>query len=112
MNICIQILDVIDIIKEKERLSFPDATVTFYHSRTYKALQNTENALWAESAGYIAARSFICLSGKCNGHIGRYGKEYFPISISEHLKVLEQCGFENAEIIWVSNMQAGLLGIK
>ena len=64
MNICIQILDVIDIIKEKERLSFPDATVTFYHSRTYKALQNTENALWAESAGYIAARSFICLSGK------------------------------------------------
>lgn len=49
---------------------------------------------------------------KCNGHIDRYGKEYFPISISEHLKVLEQCGFENVEIIWVSNMQVGLLGIK
>lgn len=47
-----------------------------------------------------------------NEHIGRYGKEYFPISISEHLKVLEQCGFENTEIIWVSNMQVGLLGIK
>ena len=26
----------------------------FFHSQTYKALQNTENALWAESAGYIA----------------------------------------------------------
>lgn len=47
-----------------------------------------------------------------NEHIGRYGKEYFPISISEHLKVLEQCGFENTEIIWVSNMQVGLLAIK
>lgn len=49
---------------------------------------------------------------ECNGHIGRYGKEYFPISISEHLRILEQCGFENVEIIWVSNMQVGLLGIK
>lgn len=49
---------------------------------------------------------------ECNRHIGRYGKEYFPISISEHLKVLEQCGFENVEIIWISNMQVGLLGIK
>ena len=58
MNICLQIRDVIDIIQEKEHLSFPDATVAFYRSRTYKALQNTENALWAESAGYIADRYF------------------------------------------------------
>ena len=49
---------------------------------------------------------------ECNEHIGRYGKEYFPISISEHLSVLKQCGFENVEIIWASNMQVGLLGIK
>lgn len=49
---------------------------------------------------------------ECNEHIGRYGKGYFPISVSEHLRVLEQCGFENVEIIWVSNMQVGLLGIK
>lgn len=58
MNICIQIRDVIDLIKEKDHLSFPDAAVAFYHSRTYKALQNTENALWAESAGCIADRYF------------------------------------------------------
>lgn len=45
-------------------------------------------------------------------HIDRYGKNYFPITISEHLDVLKQCGFRNAEILWVSNMQAGLLGIK
>ena len=54
MNLCIKIRDVIDIIKEKSHLSFPDAVGAFYHSQTYKALQNTENALWAESAGYIA----------------------------------------------------------
>ncbi len=49
---------------------------------------------------------------ECDEHIRRYGKEYFPISISEHLGVLKDCGFDNAEILWVSNMQAGLLAIK
>lgn len=49
---------------------------------------------------------------ECDSHISRYGKNYFPITISEHLKVLEQSGFANVEIIWVSNMQVGLLGIK
>lgn len=58
MNICIQIRDVIDIIKETTGMNFSDATVAFYHSKTYKALQNTENTLWAESAGYIADRYF------------------------------------------------------
>lgn len=58
MNICIQIRDVIDIIKEATGMNFPEATAAFYHSRTYKILQNTENTLWAESAGYIADRYF------------------------------------------------------
>jgi len=43
---------------EKSHLSFPDAMGKFYHSRTYKTLQNTENTLWAESAGYIADRYY------------------------------------------------------
>lgn len=30
----------------------------FYHSETYKTLQETENAFWAESAEYIADRYF------------------------------------------------------
>ena len=30
----------------------------FYCSETYKTLQQTENALWAESAEYIADRYF------------------------------------------------------
>ena len=53
MNLCIQIRDVIDIIKERE-----EAAGAFYHSKTYQALQNTENTLWAESAGYIADRFY------------------------------------------------------
>lgn len=58
MNLCIQIRDVIDIIQETTGMNFPEATVAFYHSKTYKALQNTENTLWAESAGFIADRYF------------------------------------------------------
>lgn len=58
MNMCIQIRDVIDIIKKKSNLSFPDAAGVFYHSQTYKTLQDTENTLWAESAGYIADRFY------------------------------------------------------
>ena len=48
----------------------------------------------------------------CNKHLGRYGSEFFPISISEHLELLRQCGFIQAEVLWVSNMQVGLLGVK
>ena len=48
MNLCIQIRDVIDIIKEREHLSFQEAAGAFYHSKTYQALQNTENTLWAQ----------------------------------------------------------------
>ena len=52
MNLCIQIRDVIDIIKERSHLSFRDAPYT----TLFRSLQNTENTLWAESAGYIADR--------------------------------------------------------
>ena len=64
MNMCIQIRDVIDIIKEKSHLSIPDATLAFYQSQTYKTLQNTENTLWAESAEYIADRYYEELEAK------------------------------------------------
>lgn len=45
-------------------------------------------------------------------HIERYNKDYFPISISEHLGIMKDCGFKAAEILWLSYMQIGLLGIK
>ena len=37
---------------------FEKALMLFYHSETYKTLQNTENGLWAESAEFIADRYF------------------------------------------------------
>ncbi len=58
MNVCIQIRGVVDIMQEKLKISFEEAMLRFYRSKTYKTLQQTENGLWAESAGYIADRYF------------------------------------------------------
>ena len=58
MNVCLQIKAVIDVIKKEKKLSFEEAAMKFYHSDTYKNLQNTDNALWAESPEYIADRFF------------------------------------------------------
>lgn len=49
---------------------------------------------------------------ECQEHINRFDTAYFPVSISEHLEILKLAGFDVAEILWVSNMQAGIYGIK
>ena len=54
MNVFIQIRAVVDIIKEARKIDFIEALGQFYHSNTYKTLQNTENGLGAESPEYIA----------------------------------------------------------
>ena len=45
-------------------------------------------------------------------HIARYGTEFFPINVREHLELLEKTGFTCAEIFWHSYMQSGFYGIK
>lgn len=58
MNMCIQIRAVVNVLMERLQISFEEALMLFYHSETYKTLQNTENGLWAESAEFIADRYF------------------------------------------------------
>jgi hypothetical protein len=58
MNIFIQIRAVVDLIQEHMNVSFEEAMMMFYHSDTYRTLQQTENALWAESPEYILDRYF------------------------------------------------------
>lgn len=45
-------------------------------------------------------------------HISRYGTAYFPITVEAHLELMRTCGFCAAELLWMSYMQAGFLGIK
>lgn len=58
MNVFIQIRAVVKVIQKELNLSFQEALGQFYNSQTYKTLQNTENALWAESPEYIADQYF------------------------------------------------------
>lgn len=58
LNVCIQIRAVVDVIQKHLNVSFEEAMMLFYHSDTYKNLQNTDNVLWAESSEYIADRYF------------------------------------------------------
>lgn len=45
-------------------------------------------------------------------HIDRYRKDYFPITLEEHLELMWTSGFKAVEILWLSNMQVGFWGIK
>jgi len=45
-------------------------------------------------------------------HMERFGKEYFPITVAEHLELYRECGFETVELLWFSCMQAGFYCIK
>ena len=45
-------------------------------------------------------------------HVNRFGQDYYPITIEEHLGLLKEAGFSVVEILWVSYMQAGFYAIK
>lgn len=64
----------------------------------------------------IAQKYYQVSSGKtpieAKQHINRFGKEYFPISIMEHINLLNEVGFSSIEILWPSYMQAGFYAIR
>ena len=39
------------------------------------------------------------------------GTEFFPLTIKEHIELLNGIGFESAELFWNSYMQSGLYGL-
>lgn len=61
-------------------------------------------------------KKFQILNGKtvkdAENHIKRFGVEYFPITVEEHLSLLRKVGFSVVEIFWYSYMQAGFYCIK
>jgi tRNA (cmo5U34)-methyltransferase len=45
-------------------------------------------------------------------HRLRFDRNYFPITVAEHLELLRNTGFSTAEVFWLSQMQAGFYAIK
>jgi tRNA (cmo5U34)-methyltransferase len=45
-------------------------------------------------------------------HVERFGVEFFPITIEEHLRLLREASFKVVELLWYSYLQAGFYCIK
>jgi tRNA (cmo5U34)-methyltransferase len=45
-------------------------------------------------------------------HMKRFGVEYFPITVEDHLALLRRTGFSVVELLWYSVMQAGFYCVK
>ena len=61
-----------------------------------------------EGFGLEAGRS----PDEVKAHSARYGCEFFPITIREHLDLLKKTGFKASELFWHSYMQSGFYAIK
>lgn len=48
----------------------------------------------------------------CRKHLERYGKDYFPITVSESLSMLRECGFAESEVLALSCCQAAFISVK
>jgi tRNA (cmo5U34)-methyltransferase len=82
--------------------------VTFENIRPFTSQGiETGKAVWA---------NFQFAQGKnrqaITNHLNRFDQEYFPITITEHLQLLKECGFQAAELLWYSYLQAGFYGLK
>ena len=66
--------------------------------------------------GKVNWRNFQVASGKpedeAENHLKRFGVEYYPITIEQHLDLMRGCGFSAVELLWYSYMQAGFYCIK
>jgi tRNA (cmo5U34)-methyltransferase len=46
------------------------------------------------------------------GHLERFGRVFFPLTVEEHLSILRDAGFDVVELLWFSCMQAGFYCVK
>lgn len=81
---------------------------------------SVENAAPDTSAGIRTGldrwRRFQVEHGKspadADDHARRFDRDYFPITIAEHLELLRKTGFKAAELFWFSYLQAGFYAVK
>ena len=45
-------------------------------------------------------------------HNARCGKNYFPLTMAQHIQLLKDTGFHKVHVFWCSYMQMGIYGIK
>ncbi len=45
-------------------------------------------------------------------HLSRFDREYFPITIDDHLRLYREAGFGSVEVLWCSCLQAAFYAVK
>ena len=49
---------------------------------------------------------------EAKAHNARCGVNYFPLTVSAHIRLLKQTGFRHVHVFWYSYMQMGIYGVK
>lgn len=49
---------------------------------------------------------------EAKNHIGRYGTDYFPLTVNRQKEVLCEAGFKEPELFWHSYIQTGIYAVK
>jgi tRNA (cmo5U34)-methyltransferase len=116
--------DVITAIQSHHYLSAEDRIKAT--AKSYELLQNDgiyitfENICPLTKQGIEIGKEywkqFQVDSGKekleAEKHMKRFGVEYFPITIEEHINLLKSVGYRTVEMLWYSYLQAGFYCIK
>jgi tRNA (cmo5U34)-methyltransferase len=103
--------------KDERRLSTENCFRMLKTSGVYVTFENIR-PLSSESTDISMTRWFNAklLNGESpenrDEHYNRFDKEYLPITISEHIDLLNNIGFKTADVLWLSYMQAGFFAIK
>lgn len=70
----------------------------------------------SDNIGMKRWKNYMIKNGKTEEetkrHIARRNTEVFPITISEHIRLLKEMGFSTVDMLWVSYMQAGFFAVK
>ncbi|WNY26418.1 class I SAM-dependent methyltransferase [Methanolapillus ohkumae] len=82
--------------------------ITFEHTAPVTTL--------GKEIGQRMVANFQADSGKNEKDIenykNRYGKEYFPITVAQHMDMLKDAGFKTVELFWYSYLEAGFYAVK
>jgi tRNA (cmo5U34)-methyltransferase len=116
--------DVITAIQSHHYLSADQrkkATVACYDLLKDKGVYVTfENVRPATDEGTEIGKnywkSFLLKGGRdsaaVDAQLTRFDREFFPITLAEHMALLKETGFRVVELFWYSYMQAGFYAMK
>ena len=109
-------------------LSLGQAILIFHYSFIDKIVFSSTHATYGEPENIPILETDRTLPTNCYGetklsmekmfkwtskaHNLRCGVNYFPLTVSEHIELLKQTGFEHVHVFWCSYMQMGIYGIK